>query len=170
MDKEWDNQFHTLSKITLSTKLCTFHYKSCNFALVTNVLLEKWGIEPSSLCYYCHKSEETYIHLFVKCQVIQNKIWKPLQGWLDYYHNIQIEIAPYDILLNGYKDSYPMMINTILLICKYYIYVTRCLKGKVSFPNLIKKINQTKTVEEIIARKCNKMQKHEIKWIMYDKV
>ena len=45
-----------------------------------------------------------------------------------------------------------------------------CLKGKITFLEVIKRISQMKSIEEYIAKKQNKKAKHEANWIIYDTV
>ena len=63
-----------------------------------------------------------------------------------------------------------MMVNTILLIVKQYIYATRCLSEQLSFSKMLQKIQMHKIMEEIIAERRNLSTKIKKKWLMYDMV
>ena len=124
VDKEWESMTLDINKITLSTKLRAFQYKLINQIIVTNVHLKLWEIKPYNVCSFCENNQESYLHLFCKCPVIQSKVWQPLAKWLDYFCYIHLEINDaFVIIFNKYKGSFPLMVNTIVLIAKHYIYV-----------------------------------------------
>ena len=81
-----------------------------------------------------------------------------------YFCALQTNLSPEIILFNGYKGPYPEMVNTIILIVKYYVYVQRCLKEKLNFLGVIKSIEKYKKIEEIAAKKLGKLGKHNRKW------
>ena len=104
-------------------------------------------------CYCCKK---TVSHLFCTCPFIVKKIWKPLYKWLDYYCNLQLYLSPDEILLQRYKGCFQMMVSTIILITKQYIYSIKFLKEDLSFLALIAKISHYKLLEEMSDKKAKK--------------
>ena len=68
-----------------------------------------------------------------------------------------------------YKDSFAPMVNTIILIVKYYIYKQRATDKTISFVGVIQEIAKYKRIEEL-AVKIFHVNKHKDKWLMYDKV
>ena len=171
MDKEWQTAYKNVCWLTLSTKLRTFQYKLLNWAIVTNKNLHCWKLRDTPFCSFCNNEVETYVHMFVECRVVQDKLWIPLKKWLDYFCYIQIDNKDgYAIIMNKYKDSFPQLVNTIILIAKYHIYVKRCLNEKINFTEFIGNVTQYKMLERVIAKRRNKLDKHNKKWLMYDKV
>ena len=169
--KTWKQNFSNIVKLTLSTKLCSFQYKLSNFALVTNKELFTWGIKPNNRCTFCNSQEENYLHLFVKCEIVRKSIWKPLIRWLDYYCYIEFTSDPLDILFCTFKGLFAKLVNTVILIAKYYIYVKKCLEQKLILIELITEITNFKKLEKYIATKNLKLLKnHEKKWQMYDRI
>ena len=165
-DNSWKNMYVKISQLTLCTKLRFFQYRLVNNYLVTNVRLSKYTNIPAE-CTFCKDSPETTIHLFCECKhVVQ--IWKTLAKWLKYFCMIDLEPTKYVIILNVYKDSFPDMVNTILLITKYYIYVQRCLKNSLSFTGVLQSIQKYKRIEEMSAVILQKSKKIKTKWQMYD--
>lgn len=59
-------------------------------------------------------------------------------------------------------------LNVIVLIVKRYIYVTRCLKGKLNIAACIGMIANVKNIEGIIAKKKNRLDIHERKWLTFN--
>ena len=136
-------------------------------AIVTNIHLNRYGIKETAKCTFCKTHDETTIHLFVHCEEVIHKIWLPLKQWLYYYCNVEFNIEAYEILFNKYADSFSDLINTIILIAKQFIYATRCLDEKLSFPALISKISQHCALEGIVAKKNKTLRKYRRKWHMY---
>ena len=120
-DKTWNQHLNNVSKLTLSTKLRSFQYRLINFALTTNRELYRWKMKALPLCYFCGKYEETYTHIFMQCELVQKRIWRPLSRWLDYYCNITLDIDAYEYIFSVYKDVFSSMVNTIILIVKQYL-------------------------------------------------
>ena len=71
-------------------------------------------------------------------------------------------------MFNAYEVEFADLVNTIILIVKYYIYVKRTLKDPITFPGIIAAISKYKRIEFIAARITNNVTKHNKKWEMYD--
>ena len=155
-------------KLTLSTKLRYFQYRVQNRYLTTNTLLIKWGVVTSDKCYYCEVEKETIVHLLVKCKVVKS-FWEKLQRWLDYICALSLDVQDVPALIfNTYKGPFADMVNTIILITKYHVFANRCQGKKLNFIELIASISKFKRIEEVVAGKINKTEKHDHKWCMYD--
>ena len=157
-------------RLTQCTKLRSFQYRLLNNALTTNVNLQQWRIQSNSDCTFCKDHVETVLHLLVECVMVKTVIWKPLQQWLNYFCYVDLTLEAHTLILNDYKDSFPDMVNTIILITKQYIYAARCLNEQLSFPKLISKIHLYKMIEKVIANRNRSVEKIKNKWQMYDKV
>ena len=169
-DVQWGKIMYKVLKVTNATKLRAFQYKINNLALTTNIQLEQWKIKPSDLCMYCKLTQETYLHLFCKCEYVLQKIWYPLKRWLDYFCFIPITIEPYEIIFNEYKGEFDELVNTIILTTKYFIYSRKCMNENLHFQELMSVIAQTKQIEKLAAKRTKTYDKYEKKWLMYDKV
>ena len=168
LDKTWnDISIHTKS-LTVNTKLQAFQYRINNKAIVTNVQLCCWKKKNTDLCTFCNEHPETLVHLMIDCAHVRETIWNPLRKWLNHYCYIELELNPFVILFNMYKDSFPKLVNTLILITKQYIYASRCLEIPLSFPHLVTKIAEYRNIERIIARKTKTFKKFEAKWDIYD--
>ena len=167
LDCKWQKLLTDIYKITNCTKLHWFQYRQLNHLIYTNVFLARWS-NVNSKCYYCKKEEETVLHLFVQCKYVQRTIWRPLMKWLYYFCNIDFVPEADVIIPLNYKDSFPNMVNTIILIAKQYIFSTRCLEKVMNFTTLVTKISTYKKLEELSAQKRNNLKVHNAKWLMYD--
>lgn len=130
-----------------------------------NIHVSKWDSGTTDQCAMCHNEKETTIHLFCKCQIVRNKIWKPLKNWLKYMHKVNVKFSNKVILLNDYKGPFAEAVNMYILIAKFYIYRAKVQQLPLSFVNYISDVNDTKRIEKTIARITNKTLKFEIKWL-----
>ena len=81
-----------------------------------------------------------------------------------YISNIRLSIYMGVAIKSDVADK---MINTIIMITKWYIYRTRCCNEKLSFPDLVKNIAMYKSLEYAYATKNRIKSKHEAKWALY---
>ena len=137
--------------------------------MVTNKQAHRWGLEDSALCTFCNDEVETIVYLFVSCKCVQ-KIWIALKKWLKYFCNIDFEIEAPVILFDLHKDSFPALINTIILVTKYYLYSQKVRKEMPRFLGLLKAISKYKKIEQNIARRNANSEYHNKKWEMYDMI
>ena len=121
----WNNILITAKRLTLSTKLNSFQYSLLCCVLTTKVHRHKWNNVILPYCSFCKETDETILHLFIQCKIVR-KLWKGLIDWLYPFCYIQLDIDPFEILFNKYKDSFAILVNTILLITKQYIYTHKC--------------------------------------------
>ena len=128
----------------------------------------KWDKNVSPKCTFCELHDETVIHVFCQCTIVNKKVWTPLKKWLYHFYFINLETDESTILLQMYKDSFKALVNTIILITKQYIYSIKCTNKTLYFPELVAKISMYRRLEEYSARKAKKLHVHKDKWKMYD--
>ena len=73
---DWRKIYLLSCKTTIKTKLHVFQHKILNNIL--NKMLFRIGKVKSPLCSFCKSSEETSLHLFSRCSLLQN-IWSQTQ-------------------------------------------------------------------------------------------
>ena len=168
-EREWCQLYKETCKLTLCTKLRFFQYRIINGYLVTNVKLKQWKIIPSELCSFCKKEAETVLHLFVECEKVK-KIWKTVERWVHHFCFLGFTHDTYEIIFNKYKDSFPDLINSLLLLGKYFIYVRRCLKEDLNFNAFISMVVKYKKIELISVKNLGKYAKYEYKWCLFDMI
>ena len=153
-DNKWKDLYKQIIKLTNSTKLRFFQYRIINNYLITNKRLCQWKIIASDKCTFCKEETETVMHLLVGCKYVQ-ALWSTLKRWLNYFCYIELEIKEEIIILNIYKGPFADMVNMIILVVKYYVYVQRCYGKQVQFCDVIGEITKYKKIEENIAKRTN---------------
>ena len=107
------------------------------------------------------------MHLFCKCEKVKT-LWRNLKKWLYYSCFVELDLSDHSIILNDYKGPFPDMINTIVLVTKYYVYSQHMQKKELNFIGFIKCTEKYKRIEYIVAKRSKNIKKHNNKWHMYD--
>lgn len=161
--KEFNKNFTNIRKLTLSTKYRYFQYRILVRALTLNIHVSKWDLSVSPRCSFCGSMPETTIHLFIDCPHTK-KIWAAMQKWFAYIHDVQLLLTPSQIILNNYRGPLAELINTYILITKFYIYKSRIKKVAPKFNVLNNEVNEVRILEHFIASKSHKITSYEKKW------
>ena len=129
-EKTWRRVFYLCFNTILDNKLVWFQYKLLYRILGTNKLLYQIGRSKDKLCRICKTDTEYLVRLFVTCETVK-QLWSNLNAWVGHSINKQLSQVPLYILL-GYTmtDNHFLLINTLILATKYYIF-TCAVKQKV---------------------------------------
>ena len=101
--------------------------KPCLFP--TQSYLHLINVVDSSICDFCTNEVETIEHLFFYCPRVYC-LWEALQTILR-THGIRYNILNVDTALFG--GNWDRMFNLILILLKYYIFITKLAKKIPSF-------------------------------------
>ena len=145
----WDLYPNILFQVKV-TKLQCLQYRILTRSLTTNVRRNKWDPTVSPLCSFCLLFPETLEHLFVNCEKT-NVIWLCLKRLLKYFIDIDLELSSETILLNNYQGICNILVNTLILICKQYIYSNKCLGNPLSFDHCMAKIGEWYQIEKYVV-------------------
>ena len=143
--------FADFQNIVKPVKLRDLQYRIMTRSLTTNVKRHKWCPEISPLCSFCLSANETLIHLLVLCPKVNN-IWLCLERFINHMLNINVVLDAEIILLNDYRGPCKTLICTLIVICKQYIYSTKCLGHELDFYKCVSKISDWYYVEKYIAK------------------
>ena len=147
-----------IGKITIYVKLRSFQYRLLMMSIVTNKKLFVWKIIESNQCSFCESECETLRHLFFDCKYVK-QLWEAVTS------RLKIDNLTYQkIICNNINDNPKRAENCIVLMTKYYIYRTRCLKERLSYKSCENFILNYVSIEEEIARTKGKIIGHQIKW------
>ena len=96
---------------------------------------------------------------------MSSEFWKEVLSWLK-DNSIVIESFNEIGLFLGFfeKTEDFFIINHVLLLGKYYIYVRKCLRSLPSLRGFIARIRRVYNIELHIARKRDKLATHFKKW------
>ena len=135
---------------TIDTTLRFFQYKIFNNVLFLNKNLYTFGITDTALCSFHGNLEETPTHIFFD-SIHAKCLWERLQTK---FKNdlILLSLTPQTAILGLYNEvnnNYNLL-SHILLIFKYYIYVSRE-KGILNIDILIANLMKIKKREKQIS-------------------
>ena len=155
--------FKMIYKCTESTKIRNFQYRLMHRILGINSKLYKWKIKDSPLCDLCKKEQETYSHLFCKCEKVQS-LWKGIEEWTQQNTGLRLETTPTTIIFGTFNTR---VLDLILNATKFYIYYCKMKKTLPQAEELIRRIEEIRNIEKYIAKKNNNIRVYEKKWNLH---
>ena len=160
----WKKVYSLPFRTTLDSKLREFQYKVLNNIVFTNDKLFRFGLSQSPNCTFCNEEPESLEHLLSCCKM-SSEFWKEVLSWLK-ENNIVIESFNEIGLFLGFVEESEdfLLINHVMLLGKYYIYVRKCLGGLPSLRGFIARLRRVYNIELHIARERNKLAIHFKKW------
>ena len=162
--KFWDltlqwKHIYTLPHITtIDSKLRCFQYKILHNTLYLNQKLFLFCKHDTPLCSFCNLEDETVIHLFVHCSKTKG-LWCTV---IEFFKiNLHIPPLPPQIAIFGFleaDDKVFLILNHLLLLFKYNVYVSRSSKV-LSFEALLKSIMKVCKLEKILSQSDERKRK-----------
>ena len=122
VSQNWEDIYTLPFKLTVDTKLRNFQWKLTHNILMTNHKLNK--IMPtkvvSPLCNFCKQENETIIHLFYECKLVET-FWSTfIESWGQYFH-INTMMTAGQVLFGDVL--YSNLFNFLIISCqKIYLY------------------------------------------------
>lgn len=152
----WKKVYSLPFRTTLDSKLREFQYKSLNNIVFANDKLFRVGLAYSPNCTFCSEEPESLERLLLRYKV-SSEFWKEVLSWLK-DNNIGTE----SFFFEETEDFF--IINHVLLLGKYYIYVRKCHGSLPSLRGFITIIRSVYNIELHIARERDKLAVHFKKW------
>ena len=114
-----------ISSTTFGNPWWCFQHKILNNVLYINKKLFTFQKSTSPFCPFCNLSNETVLHLFHECDIVQN-LWNELDSFFE-NNFILFDLKPQSVFLGFLNvDSKLFLIQKqLLLIIKIYIYNSR---------------------------------------------
>ena len=158
-----NDYFVILKKACKYPYLYSFQYKLLYRIIPTNSFLYKIHYKDTKYCTFCNRNDETIEHLFYDCNVVHS-------FWDDFFILVRkfdenIEISRCDIFLGSKTLS--LFLNFLLIISKQYIFKCKLKEKSPQITELKARIKYFKTVDESIAKKNMKLEKHLRFWAPY---
>ena len=150
-----------------NTRLRVFQYKVLNNALYLNKHLHIFKLSDTKLPYFCNPEDETIFHLFANCSKSKT-LWNSLKEFFEDTINLP-SLAPQSAIFGFLQTDQALflILNYLLLLFKYYLYVSRCSKT-ISFAALKANIKKTYILEKNLFKYDEKKNRFFLK--KWDKV
>ena len=102
-----------------------FQKKTITPPLEVKWSVPKCGLKKTELCTFCTENKEILVHIFRECNYVWN-FWLSIGNFLKIC-GLSLPFNAKDIILGLTEHSSAQgIINNVLIILKYYIYVCRC--------------------------------------------
>lgn len=161
-EKTWETIFLTPFQITKCTKLRWFQTSINHKILETNNFLHKIKLVDSPGCTFCGNVEETIPHLFWQCTRTQRFLHE-LKIKFEAI-NIKLKLNERDFILGIYPKGTSDILQFLMLIAKYHIYICRCTKKQLNFKLYKINVQSLYQCHKEIAMNNNEMQKFIQDW------
>ena len=159
--EEYINCIKRIKFFTINVKLRSFQYRPLLGGLITNIQLKRYQISESELCSFCNAQRETINHLFCECSIVM-----PVKNYVKEKLSLA-ELTDAQILMNEAVRNPKHMENSIVLLYKYFLYKSRCLKEIPHIESFKNFISLSISIEEQIAKNRDKLTLHLLKWSNY---
>ena len=151
----WNDIYNLPWIVTIDSQLRYFQYKILHNVLYLNKNLFLFHKSTTKLCSFCNLEDETAVHLFANCN-INTSLWNNIKEF--FHSNLSIPpLTPQSAILGFYdidQDAF-LIINHILLLFKYFIYISRDTKT-LSFSRFYRYLQTIYTIEKRISQESEK--------------
>ena len=164
IDINWEKAYSLPFQVTPESKVREFQYKIANDIVFTNEKLFRFGLTQSPNCAFCQEEPESIEHLLFLCKV-SSDFWKHVLSWLR-DNNISImSLDVTDVIFGKFdiKEDF-LLLNHLLLLGKYYLYVRKCNSSFPSLAGFIVRTRRVHTIELHNVRERGKLTLHLKKW------
>ena len=158
----WKDVYILPRIVTINTRLRVFQYKVLNNALFLNKHLYIFKLRDTQICSFCNQEDETVIHLFANCYKSKT-LWNSLKKFFKDTINLP-SLTPQSAILGFPQTDHELflIINYLLLLFKYYLYVSRCSKT-ISFAALKINIKKAYILEKNLSKYDEKKKRFFLK-------
>jgi len=152
--EEWRQVYETAFNCTIETKLRSFQYQVLNRSLVTNKHLYQWNMSISERCSFCNQDVETIEHLLFQCEKVK-QFWKEYSDIFHPHLDLNVIVANQkSVILGATCTQNRNLVNHLILLCKKYVYNTRCKNTQLSVEGVLAMVKNCYSIEYQIA--CQK--------------
>ena len=121
----WKKVYSLLFRSTLDSKRRESQYKIFNNIVFTNDKLFRFGLLHAPNCTFCNEESESLEHLLL-CYKVSSEFWKEVLSWLKDNDIVIESFTEISFFLRFFEETEDFfIINHILLLGKYYIYVRK---------------------------------------------
>ena len=127
--------------LMVRVKLHSFYIKYINRTFHLNHRRAKYVPNCSSKCSFCAQEDERFMHFFWYCPKVQN-LWGQLINWCQKNVSDKVVYSKINCLILGFDTP---VLDMIMTICKYHIYLLRFHIGSFTIEDLLSRINSVRS-------------------------
>ena len=125
----------------VEVKLCSFYLCFINRCFHFNAARVHYTLGLSPICTMCNEHNKIFMHVFWDCPKIQ-PLWLALIEWCKLKVDSTKDYPRVNCLIRGF--GLPVL-NMIMTICKYHIYLLKLFGGAFTFDFLLSRIAKIRT-------------------------
>ena len=154
-------------RITKDTKLFWFQYRLLHRIIPTNILLYKMRIKDTTLCSFCNADEETLLHLFYSCNIVQD-FWKDFSELITRHTDVPLGLEKETIIFGKQYRKHNDCINLLLLLAKQFIFTQKIKNSSIDINSFMFSLKCYFDLERRIYAKNGKTLKFKDRWEMFN--
>ena len=121
----WDRCYENTNQIFFNNRLKWLQYQIIRGTLKTNRIISKFAQGVTNNCTFCNLQNESIIHLFWECQIVQNFIRNISQYFLVHDNRFYFQHSLKTFIFNS-TGPIVSPINIAALYMKQFIWISRC--------------------------------------------
>jgi hypothetical protein len=125
--EEWATIYTLNQHLTRDTKITNLQFKITHRIMACGSNLKNWKIRDSNSCETCNKHIDTIEHYLIECEPVK-EFWNQVLNWWTNSIKVIFRLGIYEMLFgipNDENDQIINQFNYILLMARYYIYVSK---------------------------------------------
>ena len=163
VEKDTQTIFVRPRNSTLNSRLREFQFKVLYNIIYTNKHLFMFKMVTDNLCSFCHKTEETYEHLFYACEKI-TILWEDCGNVFNLPDIRVIDWKGVHVGIEGSSSGEEKLLNHIILLIKYMIFEGRKTSKPPSPQEIKRRLLENKKEERKLAEERGTLTIHFQKW------
>ena len=163
----WNKVCLNIYKTSIDPHSRIFQFKIVHDILPTNYKLYRWKVKDSSRCSYCFLENETCEHLFSECHTAIT-LYSNITNWANKFDILLPKLDKLTILYGIIPWSFEnALLNHFILIYKQTLFYNRDSSNANLMAEFTRRIKNIYHLEDIIAKRKNKLPTHNKKWNQY---
>ena len=152
----------TKNSLMVQIKMRSFYIRYINCTFHLNYLHSKYMPDVSPKCTFCKQEDERFMHLFwYCCLLVKFRIYGyQLINWCKKNVSDQVEYSQINCLILGFKIP---VLDMIMTICKYHIYLLKHYIGLFNFTDLLNRINSIRIKDRMSYKELPYLSIYKIK-------
>ena len=147
--------------VTIESKMRAFQFKINHLIYYTNEKLAEKNMIDHDTCTFCQRNTESLTHLFIDCPFTE-KLWIELERITEYKFNNSEKLFG---CFTSLSEQHFNVISHCTILLKYYVHICRIKNTVPSVQIFRKRILYSQFLESEIAKKRNKIELHDSKWM-----
>ena len=164
---DWQGVYRNNFSVSKDTRLRWFQFRLIHRILATNRYLYLIKIRNDPYCSFCKVEEETIVHLFYECDVVNNFYYR-LEDWIYNKTSVLLNLSKMELIFG--KMCRNDVLNLIILVFKFHIYRQRCRNENLCLSTFKAELHYFYQIENYLSAIHGKQTCFKAKWEKFSKL